>query len=716
MLVDLGAEVNSICTPTPNNAQTPLDCALQKGYRSIAKYFQAIGGLPANKIRLSSRNKVHKRGHVKPLTFNEKEEIIDIKSNVKRYVVYVERSKSQEALCDKMDQIEDSDFTRNKQCRCKNHKRRTSSYCNNIHKIPSSKNADKMIRSKSNLEIRSLCDSHHTCANSLSSSSSSSTSSLISEEHYSYKRYSNNNKNNNKKSVYKYPKFQVLNKRSKSNDKYCSDNKYCDSKYENCRCRRRDSLRKYHSDSSNDNFDSEKVNVNKIDAYKKYITNLNKEENSQDNKGDTSQNINIKTKNEEKKDVGLQAFSSPPSSAQGRKSRPQSARPSSAKKRLDSKLNENFHEQIESEIVNLQNILNENKDNVNYLTSQITTEAQIHAPVISEPISDTKLNIGDKETIVLQSEGTFIVDKTVENLILPEQELHSNEINDQLQTITDVSNEITEISKENVNLPEELNATSNAISNISEGSDIIDKRQEEIIDTTVNVENIQKNENDGKSFTLADDEPDMQLTAKLDTNNIISNENQSFTIIDYGNDEFNKHPEEKSVIVLETINTSAPESSFTVIDDNIEDIATEFVSVQDHSTTEEVTYSDEAFEIDNHIMDSINYKIGIDKNGRRKKFKRKIKSKTSSDETTEVERSLDNEQIHQGSKDQDSGFEPSPRAMKTKVFVPKTPKKIAFTTLDNLDEHSLDVERKPGDENAVNMATVSISMQKNIQR
>lgn len=56
MLIDFGADINAIFRLPGNVVQTPLDCALNKGHRSTAKFLQLHGGLPANKLRLSGRN------------------------------------------------------------------------------------------------------------------------------------------------------------------------------------------------------------------------------------------------------------------------------------------------------------------------------------------------------------------------------------------------------------------------------------------------------------------------------------------------------------------------------------------------------------------------------------------------------------------------------------------------------------------------------------
>lgn len=102
-------------------------------------------------------------------------------------------------------------------------------------------------------------------------------------------------------------------------------------------------------------------------------------------------------------------------------------------------------------------------------------------------------------------------------------------------------------------------------------------------------------------------------------------------------------------------------------------------------------------------------------NGRKKKYKKRAKSVKT---VTVVGDSLQN-------KDQDSGFEPSPRAIRPSKFVPST--RLIYTAAlperpratDILDGRSCSSrleKRKPGDKYAVNMSQVSQSLQRNIRR
>lgn len=55
MLIDKGAEINAVYRNMKNVVKTPLDCAMQKGFRTTAKFIQSHSGVPANKLRLSGR-------------------------------------------------------------------------------------------------------------------------------------------------------------------------------------------------------------------------------------------------------------------------------------------------------------------------------------------------------------------------------------------------------------------------------------------------------------------------------------------------------------------------------------------------------------------------------------------------------------------------------------------------------------------------------------
>lgn len=101
MLIDFGADINSIYRSPGNVVQTPLDCAMSKGFRSTAKYLQLHGGLPANKLRLSGRkpNALNDQELVTPLSFGaditrRPTDPNELKKN-RSVVLYVGRSDSE---------------------------------------------------------------------------------------------------------------------------------------------------------------------------------------------------------------------------------------------------------------------------------------------------------------------------------------------------------------------------------------------------------------------------------------------------------------------------------------------------------------------------------------------------------------------------------------------------------------------------------------------
>lgn len=101
-------------------------------------------------------------------------------------------------------------------------------------------------------------------------------------------------------------------------------------------------------------------------------------------------------------------------------------------------------------------------------------------------------------------------------------------------------------------------------------------------------------------------------------------------------------------------------------------------------------------------------------NGRRKKYKKRAKSVK---QLTIVDGS-------QQSKDQDSGFEPSPRTIRSQkaaatraIYTASLPERPRVgDTVDGRSTSSRFEQRKPGDKNAVNMTTVSQTLQRNIRR
>lgn len=182
MLIELGADVNGVYRNTKNIVKTPLDCALQKGFRSTAKYIQMHGGLPANKLRLSGRTTTHnilpELDEVKPLKFTEIEVSYDTKGK----------------NSDTDSGSETSHRHRKKHRKCSKHKRRTSS-CSETFICHRVDEPCEVSRSKSTTELhRRRKSKQHSISSASSSENSQSDSSddeccyHIKRKHHCYKK------------------------------------------------------------------------------------------------------------------------------------------------------------------------------------------------------------------------------------------------------------------------------------------------------------------------------------------------------------------------------------------------------------------------------------------------------------------------------------------------------------------------------------------------
>lgn len=163
LLLDYKADVNAVYRNNKGVVTTPLDCALQRGHRSTAKFLQSHGGLPSSKLRLAARRSNPFNNTpveiIKPLKYAEKEEIHDPTSS-KKYVVYLKRSDSEggeETNCSCTEQTYKREqryaHTCRRHQRHKRHplRRRTSS-CGDP--LEYQDDCGNICRSKSNIEIR----------------------------------------------------------------------------------------------------------------------------------------------------------------------------------------------------------------------------------------------------------------------------------------------------------------------------------------------------------------------------------------------------------------------------------------------------------------------------------------------------------------------------------------------------------------------------------
>lgn len=167
MLLEMGADVNAVYRNAKNVVKTPLDCALQKGFRTTAKFIQTHEGLPANKLRLSgSRKTAHailpELDEVKPLKFTEIE------------VTYESKGRRHSKGSDSDSDGDEGHHRRKKHRKC-SHKRRTSS-CSDTFICHRADEPCEISRSKSSSELRRRKSKQHSISSSSNSDSSQSDS------------------------------------------------------------------------------------------------------------------------------------------------------------------------------------------------------------------------------------------------------------------------------------------------------------------------------------------------------------------------------------------------------------------------------------------------------------------------------------------------------------------------------------------------------------
>ncbi|XP_023170971.2 ankycorbin [Drosophila hydei] len=171
LLLDYGGDVNALYRNSRGIVLTPLDCALQRGHRSTAKFLQSHGGQPSNKLRLAARrgNPFHDGNAadlVRPLKYMEKEELHDLRSS-KKYVVYLKRTDSDGgadragggATHDEEDEecsCTEQSYRKEQRLEhiCRRHKRRQLRRRTNSCGESQHEKCSDICRSKSNIEIR----------------------------------------------------------------------------------------------------------------------------------------------------------------------------------------------------------------------------------------------------------------------------------------------------------------------------------------------------------------------------------------------------------------------------------------------------------------------------------------------------------------------------------------------------------------------------------
>lgn len=589
-LIELGADVNAVYRNAKNVVKTPLDCALQKGFRSTAKFIQTHEGLPANKLRLSGM-KTHsilpELDEVKPLKFSE-----------------VEASRERHKRSDS-DSDGEHEHRRKKHRKC-SHKRRTSS-CGDTFICHRVDEPCEISRSKSSSELNRRRKSKQHSISSSSNSDSSQSDSSDEECCYHTKR---------KHRCYKKVKDKERggSKRRNGSDKKGSDTS--------------DGKENGDKDQSRGKRDKKKVEI--ASSAKK-----------NDNKS-----LPTKAKGD------LKTTKAPPLSATSKK-RPPSAKPPVQKK-----------------------------------PSQEERQKSIDKPKTPEIPDEPSIDCASKKSPTTTAEEVSEDDKSIKKIIT------QAEVHDTLQTdvddgaLTDATytvdrRDLVLVAADSKEQNESV-STTQAASNV-EGSKKVSFKSDDA-----------KVGEKGKPKTpeppvAPQQQPTEEFKQQSTATEKCSSPLPPGPYLDY----------DESPDNMQRPKSQTPESvgSFTVLEDGDD-------ANQKLREFEEMT-QDEAF---NTMDGEESEQPYFDDSSSFEKLPRQAKKiEIYKDEGFKV---LDE------SKDQDSGIEPSPRAQRPKQPGPRSsvPGGRAFVVADDRPYSTRVDGRKPGDKNAVNMTTVTQSIQKNMRR
>lgn len=591
MLIEMGADVNAVYRNVKNVVKTPLDCALQKGFRSTAKFVQMHEGLPANKLRLSGRkthNILPELDEVKPLKFTE----IEVSYETKERGAKASESESEA----------EGNHRRKKHRKC-SHKRRTSS-CSETFICHRVDEPCEMSRSKSSNELHRHRKSkqYSTSSNSDSSQSDSSDEDCcyhVKRKHHCYKKVKG--------------KDEGRKRASKGSE----------------------------SSEGRENGDKDQRRGSKAGSKDKRKVEIASSARKGDNKTSSSSSSATKAKGEQK------ATKAPSLSANNKK-RPQSAKPAVQKK-----------------------------------LSQEEKQKSIDKPKTPEIPDEPSIDVSKKSTTT--TEEVSEDDKGMKE-ITTQAEVHET-----LQTdvdegaLTDATytverrerSEITTLEPE----PKETISSTQATSN--DGSKKVSFKSDEV---DVDEKN-QKSKATEQTAVATQPTDEMQQTKVVEK--CATPQPPEAAVQD---------EEEESPESLQRPKSQTPESvgSFTVLED--EDDAE-----QKLREFEEMTQEDEAFQ--NEDESEPHY---FDDSSSLEKMPMLSKKMTESEGFKVLDES----------KDQDSGIEPSPRAQRSKIPGPHSslPSRRAFVVTDDRPQSTRVEGRKPGDKNAVNMTTVTQSIQRNMRR
>lgn len=718
MLLDFGADVNSIYRTSRNVVMTPLDCALQKGFRSTAKFLQLHGGLPASKLRLSGRkpNALNDQELVKPLSFTTNEmkadqQIVDAKSS-KHFVVYLKRSESDELSCDE-------NVPKSHQSRCDHHHHRhrhryrfRTSSCE-AYKQKDDSSSD-MCRSKSNIEIHRRRKSRHR-----KGSSSFSEDSCSSSEGCSCHKNQRRDKHKHKKR----DKTTSRNVKSKSKTKSSNDDSESDDKPS----KRKDKKSKK-SNTSAEEATAKSKESRKESRSKSKVENQKEPDNSR-----PSESPPAEGKVNEKK-----------------AKRPQSAKTSSAEKRSQEQSKRSTdgagNSTEESQNAPREALVDKNESNkcdlsdesAKIVSETIVTKADVHSEDVKPPSKNASEPVAAVTTDALAKNPESKNNEVAEPIKNADDELTDStytvdknpkpvEANDVQVEQPNVPTKDKVESQKNSVEEQPAPTVDNSASNTTNTKETIEKKANDEQVLPVSKETVVDNKptdgehlpTDDKSFEVIPDADAVDNELRPSTERE-EQRKSSFTVL--ASDESIDHEDPFSEIIVKQDRSKSFQilGSFdkpeTATNDDEEE------EEEEEGEGDENVYStDDDVDVNNDEYETMNRAVLSSGAGRRKKLKKRVKS-VNKQFSVDVPNQLIDDGQKQLSKDQDSGFEPSPRALRTKIPSPRTiytavmPRKSVFANLDGRSCMSRLEGRKPGDKNAVNMATVTQSIQKNIRR
>lgn len=684
MLLDYGSDINCIYRTNRNIVMTPLDCALQKGFRSTAKFLQLHGGLPASKLRLSGRkpNALTDQELVTPLNFKTITSTAPIGAaataaaatsssphhggdkDVKRFVVYINHSESDENSCD--EKVPKRAHHKSRSI-CHHHRHRyrmRTSSCETyaVHKDDDS--CSDMCRSKSNIEIHRRRKSRH----KRDSSSFSDDSSASSVDCCRHRR---RNRHRHKRSS-----------RKKSKSKEPQDSSECDGS-----CKRKQKKEKRSSGATESKYSVRpKHDQTKGDAAQNC--------DQHDAEIVVAKNVDENIDSHNVQESGQKSEDSRAKS--GTMKRPQSARASSAKQRAQKQEEVQLRSAVvESKMEKISEVVVESGKMEISTSEESKHEALLNDSESAEAIeittkADVHVSNETLESNVAQSESKEMENVHVDHDNAQSTNTAENDNNDVGKKDDDTTEVSTSLKVESH--PEPNSSSDNhTASNPSETADVCDA---DVQEPPKSLETLEEN-SEPTSFEVRKEnsEDPQQFPGQQEPRK------SSFTVL----------ASDESVDQTDLFSGTEQErpKSFKVLSSLEKD--------DEEDDDEEEYYSSD----DEHILPEPTDQI------RRLTSEHKKGYKQSKQFSVDIPNKALDKTLQQHSKDQDSGFEPSPRAMRTKIPTPQsvytaaTPRKTTATS--GQDERTVSScsrqdGRKPGDRNAVNMTTVSQSIQKNIRR